>query len=375
MTAVAPPRVLGRLRERAARLAELVATPLVPADYVDLLDPLRSGAALRGRVVEVRPETADAVTLVIRPGRGWQGHLPGQYLRIGVDVDGVRLWRSYSLTSPADRPDGCVSVTVKLQPGGKVSEQLVRRARPGLVVQLDQAAGDFVLPDHPLDKALFVTAGSGITPVIGMLRSAGAALRDVVVVHSAPTADDVIFADELRQLAAIGRVRLVERHTRLDGHVKPDQLADLCRTWPSGRPGRAARRHAGRARGALERARPARAAAHRALLRPRARHGRGWQRHLRPVGRHRGRSRRHRPARRRRGGRGPHAVGMPDGHLLRLRGPAAHRRRARPARRRRHDRRRGRRRQHPDLHQRGRPVPASSTCDRPPPLPDPKESS
>jgi ferredoxin-NADP reductase len=87
---------------------------------------------------------------------------------------------------------------------------------------------------------LFVTAGSGITPVIGMLRSAGAALRDVVVVHSAPTADDVIFADELRQLAAIGRVRLVERHTRLDGHVKPDQLDDLVpdlaerQTWACG---------------------------------------------------------------------------------------------------------------------------------------------
>ena len=120
----APTPVLGRLRSRAARLAEMVVTPLVPSDYVDLLDPLRSGAALRGRVVEVRPETADAVTLVIRPGRGWRGHVPGQYVRIGVDVDGVRLWRSYSLTSPADRPDGCGSITVKVQPGGKVSERV-----------------------------------------------------------------------------------------------------------------------------------------------------------------------------------------------------------------------------------------------------------
>ena len=71
MTAVAPTPVLGRLRERAARLAGLVATPLVPSDYVDLIDPLRSGTALRGRVVEVRPETADPATVVLRPGRGW----------------------------------------------------------------------------------------------------------------------------------------------------------------------------------------------------------------------------------------------------------------------------------------------------------------
>ena len=236
MTAPAP--VLGRLRSQAARLAGMVVTPLVPSDYVDLLDPLRSGAALRGRVVEVRPETADAVTLVIRPGRGWRGHVPGQYLRIGVDVDGVRLWRSYSLTSPADRRDGCICITVKAHPDGTVSSHLVRRARPGLVVQLDQATGDFVLPVPTPAKALFVTAGSGITPVMGMLRSTS--LTDAVVVHSSPTADDVIFAAELRELAATGRVRLVERHTRLDGHVKPAELADLVpdlderQTWACG---------------------------------------------------------------------------------------------------------------------------------------------
>ncbi|MBC7373631.1 MAG: ferredoxin reductase, partial [Frankiales bacterium] len=95
-TAALPRTAFGRLRERAGRLAELVATPLVPSDFIDLVDPLRSGTELRGRVVEVIHETADAATLVIRPGRGWQAHVPGQYLRIGVDVDGVRLWRTYS---------------------------------------------------------------------------------------------------------------------------------------------------------------------------------------------------------------------------------------------------------------------------------------
>src|SRR5687768_1426851 len=182
----APP-VLTRLRDRALQLAELVATPLVPSDYVDLIDPLRSGAELRGRIVAVHPETRDAVSLVIRPGRGWRGHTPGQYVRIGVDVDGVRQWRAYSVTSPLDRPDGCIAITVKAIPDGVVSNHLVRRAQPGLVVQLDQAAGDFVLPDVRPGKVLFVTAGSGITPVMGMLRNAVDELEDVVLVHSAPT--------------------------------------------------------------------------------------------------------------------------------------------------------------------------------------------
>ena len=221
------PAPLGRLRHGVRRLAELVATPLVPADYVDLVDPLLSGADLRGRIVAVLPETRDAATLVIAPGRGWRPHLPGQYVRIGVDVDGVRQWRAYSLTSPAGRPDGCITVTVKCMPDGVVSNHLVRRARPGLVVQLDQAAGEFVLPPDRPAKTLFVTAGSGITPVMGMLRGAVTELDDVVVVHSAPTSDDVIFASELRALAAAGAIRLVEKHTDADGMLGTDELAAL----------------------------------------------------------------------------------------------------------------------------------------------------
>jgi stearoyl-CoA 9-desaturase NADPH oxidoreductase len=222
------PSPLGRLRGGLLRLAEAAATPLVPADYVDLLDPLRSGAALRARIEAVHPETRDAVTLVLRPGRGWRGHVPGQYVRVGVDVDGVRHWRAYSVTCPPGRADGCVSVTVKAIPDGVVSNHLVRRARPGDVLQLDQAAGDFVLPAPRPDKVLFVTGGSGITPVMGMLRSSLAAaddrLRDVVLVHSAPTAADVVFGGELRALARAGRVRLVEKHTDVDGMLSADEL-------------------------------------------------------------------------------------------------------------------------------------------------------
>jgi len=240
MTAPSALRPLGtRLRGTAARVAGLVATPLVPADYLDLLDPLRSGSRPRARVLAVQPETADAATLLLRPGRGWTGHVPGQYVRLGVDVDGVRLWRAYSVTSPP-RTDGRISITVKAIEGGVVSNHLVRRARPGTVVQLDRAAGDFVLPDPRPDRVLFVAAGSGITPVMGMLRHAAAELRDVVLVHCARTADDAIFGAELRALARTGRLRLVEWHSATAGLLTPQALAaavpDLAdrETWACG---------------------------------------------------------------------------------------------------------------------------------------------
>ena len=237
MTTAAPVRRsrLEAVRERLAQVAEMVATPLVPADYVDLVAPLRSPNGLRARVVEVRPETADAVTLVLKPGRGWTGHVPGQYVRVGVEVDGVRQWRTYSLTSVPGEP--LISITVKAIPDGLVSNHLVRRTEVGTLLHLEPAAGDFVLPAERPAKVLLVTAGSGITPAMGIVRSSLAELADVVWVHSAPTAEDVIFADELRSLPG---VRLVEKHTDTDGMLTTDELAALVpdlaerETWACG---------------------------------------------------------------------------------------------------------------------------------------------
>ena len=205
--------------------------PLLPSDYLDLVAPLRAGADLRARVVSVTPETRDAATVVLRPGRSWRGHVPGQYIRIGVDVDGVRNWRAYSLTCPVDAPDGLISITVKAIPDGKVSNHVVRALQPGTLVHLDQATGDFTLGEQAPARALFVTAGSGITPVMGMLRNHLYELRDVVVVHSAPTREDVVFGAQLRAWAQEGRIRLIERHTDTDGILAPTDLDELVPDW------------------------------------------------------------------------------------------------------------------------------------------------
>jgi ferredoxin-NADP reductase len=217
------------LRSRAWKLLEMVTTPVLPSDYLDLVSPLRAGADLRGRIEAVRPETADAATVVIRPGRGWRGHTPGQYVRVGVDVDGVRLWRAYSVTSPTSRRDGRITITVKAIPDGKVSNHLVRKVKPGTLIHLDQATGDFVLPRARPAKVLFLTAGSGITPVMGMLRDTG--FDDVVMVHCAPRPQDVIFRDELHRLVADGKLRLTEVHTATDGVLDIARLGELVPDW------------------------------------------------------------------------------------------------------------------------------------------------
>jgi len=120
---------------------------------------------------------------------------------------------------------------VKAIPDGTVSTHVVRELRPGTLVHLDQATGEFTLPRARPAKALFVTAGSGVTPVMGMLRNHLDELDDVVVVHSAPSRDDVIFGEQLREWALQGRLRLVERHTDRDGILEPQHLDELVPDW------------------------------------------------------------------------------------------------------------------------------------------------
>lgn len=229
----APPNV-PKLRRRSLRAVRSLFTPLLPDDYLELINPLWSTRELRGRIERIDQETPESVTVLIRPGFEWSGHRPGQYLRIGVVVDGVHHWRAYSLTSEPGRSDGCISITPKLVEAGRVSPYLVRSARPGDVVRLGGVEGTFVLPEPLPPKLLFISAGSGITPIMSMLRSLHRddALRDAVHVHSARSAEGVIFADLLRRLGeAHEGYRLHLRLTAEQGRLVPDDLDRLCPDW------------------------------------------------------------------------------------------------------------------------------------------------
>ena len=222
------------LRRRALHAVRSLFTPLLPDDYIELINPLWSTQELRGRIERVVPEAADAVTVLIRPGHEWRGHRPGQYLRIGVVVDGVHHWRAYSLTTDPVRSDGLIGITPKRVEGGVVSPFLVGGARPGDIVRLGGVEGTFVLPRPVPPKLLFISAGSGITPIISMLRALDRSgeLGDVVHVHSARSAERVIFAGSLEDLAARhGDYRLHLRLTGAEGRVAPTELDRLCPDW------------------------------------------------------------------------------------------------------------------------------------------------
>jgi ferredoxin-NADP reductase len=222
-----------RAQGRLSHAASLLTTPLLPDDFLGLVNPLWSRRQPAGRVVAVRRETADSATIAIRPGSGWREHRAGQHVSVGVEIDGVRHQRSYSLTSPPAAADGRIAITVKAVRGGVVSSHLVHRARPGDVVFLGEAGGDFVLPADASRRLLFISAGSGVTPVMGMLRTLARsdALSDVAVVHIDREPDSVIFAGELRGLAGRRRLALHEHHTARHGRPSAEEIVDRVRDW------------------------------------------------------------------------------------------------------------------------------------------------
>jgi len=229
----ATPRVpaLGR---RALALAQSFTSPLLPDDYIELINPLWSTRELRGRVERVDAETDEAVTITIKPGWEWPGHRAGQYMRLGVEVDGRFHWRAYSLTSDPGRRDGCITITPKLVHAGTVTPFLCGRLRPGTIVRLGGVEGTFVLPEEVPERLLFISAGSGVTPIASMLRSLDAEgkLRDVAHIHSARYPHTAIFAEELRAIAARRPgYRLTPRHSGAEGRLRPEELDEICPDW------------------------------------------------------------------------------------------------------------------------------------------------
>jgi len=222
------------IRKRALRAMRGLFTPLLPDDYLELINPLWSTRELRGRIERIERENDNAVTILIKPGFEWGGHTPGQYLRIGVVVDGVHHWRAYSLTSDPDRHDGWISITPKLVDEGVVSPHFTGRATPGDIVRLGGVEGTFVLPDPLPEKLLFISAGSGITPIMSMLRSLDHRdeISDVHHIHSARRDDGVIFGDTLKRIDEQHEgFRLHRQTTGADGRIGPKDLDELCPDW------------------------------------------------------------------------------------------------------------------------------------------------
>ncbi|MBI2382994.1 MAG: ferredoxin reductase [Gammaproteobacteria bacterium] len=208
------PRILG------SRLFAALAFPHGVDRYLEAFNPLWSLHEVRATIAAVRHETADSVTLTLRPNRNWNGFEPGQFVQLSIEINGVRRTRCYSPANSVHAADGRIELTVKAHSWGLVSRHLREHARVGMVVGLSQAQGSFRLPQPRPERVLLIGGGSGITPVMSMLRT----LVDeghrgaITFLHYARHARDVAYRAELAAIAARHpQVRAIHVTTGPDG--------------------------------------------------------------------------------------------------------------------------------------------------------------
>lgn len=223
---------------RLSAITDMFAFPLRTSHYVELVNPLWSTHRMQARVVDVWDETKDARTVTLKPGANWRLHRAGQHIRVGLAVDGRHYTRTYTISSAPERDDGCFTITVKAIDGGRLSHHIVRKLKVGEYIPVGLPQGDFYLPDASPIQPLFITAGSGITPAMSMIRSLvlQERLPDTVHIHYAPHEFDTIFGKELRRLNEEQEYyHLHEVHTRKqDGnsiHFSPEALDRMCPDW------------------------------------------------------------------------------------------------------------------------------------------------
>jgi len=170
------------------------------------------GTAVLGRltwqvaeVAQVRPETGRVKTLSLDVA-GWTGHRAGQHVDVRLTAeDGYQAQRSYSIASAPAGPR--VELTVERIDDGEVSPYLTEGAQPGDLFELrGPVGGYFVWDPAPGGAVLLVGGGSGVVPLMAMVRQRAADGDDIPtrLLYSARSQDDIIYRDELALLAGRG---------------------------------------------------------------------------------------------------------------------------------------------------------------------------
>ncbi len=236
MSAIAYPRRDTRAHPRArtqrgsarkllgSRFVDLLVGPHGIDRYLELVRPTLTVSDARAEVVAVRRQTARSITLTLRPNAAFKGFRAGQFVRVGVEVDGVRRTRTYSPAS-SEHETGELELTITVHPEGVVSSHLQAGLGVGDVVHLAEAGGDFVLPAVRPDRLLMISGGSGITPLMSMLRT----LRDegyrgeVTFLHYARTAPDWLYRPEVEAMPGVRSEFIATREG--GGHIEAHALA------------------------------------------------------------------------------------------------------------------------------------------------------
>lgn len=242
MSSIASTHQPGRVQQalKAAfnsRLMHRLTYPHRPDRFIELFDPTAVNDETVGTISAIEHPTERSVRVQIRPNSRWQGSLAGQYVEVAMEINGRRQRRMFS-PAQSQHATGALEFTMAVNPEGRLTRHLKTLASVGDRVVLGHAAGSFHLPSERPEQLLLISAGSGITPVLAMLRT----LVDehytgrLDFIHYCRGPGDALYAQALHRLrGALPGLRIHVIHTRAGGeHFHAGQLQQLVPNYAQG---------------------------------------------------------------------------------------------------------------------------------------------
>lgn len=221
-----------------SQFVEGLVTPSPIERYTALIDPLWARNEVRAEIVGIHRQTSRSITLTLAPNDNWKGFVAGQHIPLAFEVDGRQYTRFYSPAGSQHTSDR-IELTITTHPEGFVSNHLSDHAHVGMVLKIGAAEGEFTLPEKRPRRLLLISGGSGITPVMSMLRT----LLDeghegqITFLHYARTKQDRLYVPELAEIAAAHEnVTVVRALTRgaggdIKGRISRRHLTTVDKTY------------------------------------------------------------------------------------------------------------------------------------------------
>lgn len=190
--------------------------------------PNYSLVQIKGIVKDIKAEQNNKITVTIQPNKNWKSFKAGQYIELGIKINGMHYKRPFTISSSVAQFEKykTISVTIQRIDAGKVTTHLFEHLKTGDVVSLSQAQGDFIHGTENI-PLLYIAGGTGITPFRSMLYECLQTNRHVTLLYYAK-AGQHLFADEFTALHEADNINIHLIETDIHGRISTDHLDKYC---------------------------------------------------------------------------------------------------------------------------------------------------
>lgn len=208
------------------------------SSYKNYLEPMlevwmpeKSLITSKAKVEKISLEREDVLSIVLSPDKKWKGFIPGQFIQVEIEINGVMFKRIFSISSGIQefRQKGQIRLSIQRQAFGKVTSYLFENLKAGAYINISEAMGSFTLEDKTENLILMIAGGVGITPILSMLKSFENENLSIVLLYYSTTERPHLFKEELLDVVFNNEnISVININSDSKGFFSTEHLVEIC---------------------------------------------------------------------------------------------------------------------------------------------------